>query len=313
MENKEHAASQDKKEKEIREEEEALSRSDLRKKENFGVGGEGEEELKRLSLQAKIHKAQYFNSVILGFILVIIAALLLQGYFFFASLSDFAKNNTVKISSTISNIESASKALEQSAKAVQQVSEAQNKLLVDPETQKGIAVLLRQADDVARTVKKVNIILDKVNSDILPSANKTLVATTNTINQAGATLVQTEKSIRILTAKGEIILDSSNTSIIALQAILGHPRMQSIVDNLANTTEQSTEVLRNLDISAKEVNRAIPELLESVKSVANNTDLSGKEVTKFLQGINKPMSKKEKLGRLLLETIIKSSPVLLKR
>lgn len=260
-----------------------------------------------------LYYSQLINSIILTFFLVIISAIGIKGYILVDSANIFLGNNQDKIASTIGNIESSSKALEQSAKAVQAVSESQNKLLLDPKTQEGIAVLLRQADDVARSVKKVNIILDNIQRETLPSVNTTIKSTDKTINQATATLKQTEVSIARLTEKGEIVLDSSNVSIRELQTILAMPQLKTIVENVAKTTEQSTEVLKDLDLSAKEINLAIPELLNSVKSIANNTDLSGKEVTRFLEALNKPLTKKQKLAKLLIQAIVQSSPVLLKR
>ena len=260
-----------------------------------------------------LYYSQLLNSVILGFFLVIISAIGVKVYFLVNSVDGFLVENQGKISSTLTSIESGSKALEQSAKAVQAVSEAQNKLITDQKTQEGIAVLLRQADDLARTVKKVNITLDKVNNEILPNTNKTLVASANTINQAGTTLRQTEKSIASLTLKGEIILDSSNSSIIELQALLAQPNLRLIVDNLTVSSAASIDTVKQLNVSVAEINKALPELLAKINEIGNNTDLSGKEITKFLGGLNTPQSKKEKSFRFLLETVIKSSPVLLRR
>jgi uncharacterized protein YukE len=296
------------------EQKERLSPSDCaagvtRKEKNLASG----EEKKAASANRYLYYSQLFNSVVLGFLLVVLSAISLKGYFFFGSLEDFAVINSKKITQTISNVETSSKALEQSAKAVQQVSEAQNKILTDSKTQENIAVLLRQADDLARLVKNANIALNQVNREVLPSANRALDASTNTINQAGATLRQTETTIRVLTAKGEIILDSSNASIRALEAILAQPNLKVIIDNLAATSGESIETVKQLNISAEEINKALPELVAKVKAIGDNTDLSGKEITTFLNSLNKPLSKKQKAFRFILETVIKSSPVLLKR
>lgn len=272
-----------------------------------------EEERALRALKRKIYSAQYFNSVLFGFILVIVAAIAVQSFFTLNSFNDFLSSNQSKISNTLTSVEGASKALEQSSKAVQEVSEAQNKLLTDVKTQENIGVLLRQADDVARLVKNANIALNQVNREILPSANKALDASTNTINQAGAALKQTETTIRVFTSKGEIILDSSNESIRALEAILQQPNLKVIVDNLAATSAQSIETVRQLNISAEEINKALPELLTKLNNIGNNTDLTGKEITTFLQGVNKPKTRKQKLFRALIQALIISAPYLSNR
>ena len=247
-----------------------------------------------------------FIGFCLGIALIFVSWLCFEGVRLLQTSRQLITNNQEQLTSTVKNINSASKALEQSSLAVKEVSEAQQKLLTDKKTQDGIALLLRQGNDLAHTVTKVNVILDKVNRETIPKVNTTLDSTNTIINTSNDVVIK-------LANRTELILKDTDLAVRDLRQLLTDPNVKRAIEGLADTSEAASRSAFHIQVTAQEIQAAIPELIKSFQSVANNADLSSQEVTTFLTGLNKPLTRKQKVFRFVLEAVIKSSPALLRR
>ncbi|MFY9226070.1 MAG: hypothetical protein WAQ98_25560 [Blastocatellia bacterium] len=204
------------------------------------------------------------------------------------------------------HLSNASDSLSKSSQSVQKLSESQQKILTDKKTQDGIALLLRQGNDLAFTVTKVNTTLDKVNRELLPQITSTFKAGEETLNQ-------TTKTIQLLGSKGEILLTSTDKRLEELSQLLTDRKIQELLSNITDTSKAIKSTSIQIDATAKEVNTAIPELIAQLKAISHNVDDGTKEISTFLAGLNKPETKKQKLFRYLVQAAVIAVPYTLRK
>lgn len=219
---------------------------------------------------------------------------------------DLLALNKQQITSTLKNINDASAEVKTSAIAVRESSQAQRDLFTNKKTLEGIGLLLRQGNDLARTVDKVNIGLDKINNVAIPQA-------VYTFSSAQQMFEQGREKIDLLGNRAATVLTTTDENLQELHALLADPNVKKALAGIAETTDQASLAAFHVQVTAKEIQSAVPELIEAFQAVANNADQSSEEVKIFLTGLNKPLTKKQKIFRFLTEAIIKSSPALLRR
>ncbi len=253
-----------------------------------------------------MEKLKLVLGFLLGILLIILCWVTVEAVFLVRDTRQLIKSNQSQIASTLNNINSASAAISKSAIAVQQSSEAQRDLLTNKKTLEGIGLLLRQGNDLARTVDKVNIGLDKVNNLVIPQAVYTFAS-------AQQTFEETREKIDLLGNKAATVLDTTDENLQRLHELLADPNVKKALQGIAETSNNASLAAFHVQVTAQEVQSAIPELIKSFQAVANNADQSSEEVKIFLTGLNKPLTKKQKIFRFLTEAVIKSSPALLRR
>ena len=213
---------------------------------------------------------------------------------------------TKKVNPVLQDLQTASREVANSAKDLADTSKAQKELLTNEKTQRAIGLFLRSGDDLNRTVKKVNIALDQINYDTIPKFNNTLDSTDNIINTSNKIIIK-------LADKTELILDDTDQAVRELNSLLADPNIRRAIEGVALAASATGHTAIAVEVTAEEVKAAIPELVNNIKSVGNNADLSSKEVLQFLTGLNKPLTRKQKLFKFILEAFVKSSPVILRR
>lgn len=275
----------------------------------------------------KLYRIHYydFRNAAYGFILVMIGVLLVQLNVMIEGLSkklDKTLTNVNSLSLTLNDkvdkilvkTESTMTSIDAAANEFKKVSEAQSVIYTDPETIKGIKVFLRSADDFSRIVDNVLDSSRIVKKDLLPntnnlliSANGTLLESTKTIRIAGETIAEVSKD-------GRTVLNESSLAIKQLRTLLEDPKIKEAIAQAVEIEKQSVMLIANGNEILKDLDEnTLPSLVSNLKAVGNNTEQSSNEVLTFLKGLNKPTSKKEKIARFFLESLLKSAPVLLRR
>lgn len=216
--------------------------------------------------------------------------------------------NTIapKLETTAQNLSNASTCLAKSSAAVEKVSTAEANLLTNEKTAAKIGVLVRKADNIARIVDDVEKIVDQVNQDTVPKANKAIEASTDTLNSATSLLKTTDKSV------ADIAL-MMGKDLEELRQLLADEHLKQLLANITATSEEVNKTSQHIDATTEEVQKAIPELIAELKAISHHTDDSTGEIATFLAGLNKPLSKKQKLYRALVQAAAIAAPAVLRR
>lgn len=215
------------------------------------------------------------------------------------SVEELIKEAKPKINNSLDHVEKA-------AGAVEKVSNAQAQLLLNEKTATKIGVLVRKADNLARFIDHIESISEQLDFLTIMKVNNAIDASTKALQSVDSLVISTDKNLNTLS--GIAIKD-----LEYLSQLLRDEKLKSIISNLEQTSSQIKETSKNINITSQEIREAMPELLQKIEKILSNTDQSGEEINKFLQTLNKPQSKKEKVFRFIIESLIKSSPVLLRR
>lgn len=253
-----------------------------------------------------MEKIKAFIGFGLGVFLIVASCVAISLALLVQDARDLININKQQITSTLKNINDASAEVKTSAIAVRESSQAQRDLFTNKKTLDGIALLLRQGNDLARTVDKVNIGLDKINNLAIPQA-------VYTMSSAQQMFEEGREKIDSLGNKAATVLDTTDENLQQLHELLADPNVKKALQGIAETTNNTSLAAFHVQVTAQEIQSAIPELIKSFQAVANNADQSSEEVKIFLTGLNKPLTKKQKVFRFLTEAVIKSSPALLRR
>lgn len=210
------------------------------------------------------------------------------------------------VTATLSNVNRASVSLAHS-------SEAQEKLFTDKKTLQGIAVLARKADDLARLIDKGNNIADQVNRETLPEVTKTIAQGRATL-QAGETV--------LITTNGQIagLGEKAQADLNAIRVLLEDPNIKGLFANLNTGTAKANTTLDKTNLTLADIQEAIPALRSQLEAILSNTtgvtgntkDLTG-EMAVFMRGVNKPLTKKQKALKYLIQILTIAAPVAVKR
>lgn len=210
------------------------------------------------------------------------------------------------LTATLANVESSSRAVAASAAALQASAEQQHEILSRREVQRSIMLAAQSGDDLARGVKKFNHLLDLVNGETMPRVNETIDSSRETIDS-------TNVAVSTLSARGAAVADNLDGAVAELRARLADPAIARLLAGLAETSEQSAAMLRELQVTDAEVRAAIPELLANFNRLTSESGRLSKESADFIAGLNKPTTKKQKLFRILLQVGAAALPGLVQR
>lgn len=211
-----------------------------------------------------------------------------------------------KIETTAQNLSNASNALAKSSTAVEKVSEAQAKLLTNEKTATKIGVLVRKADNVARIIDRVESIVNQVDDETLPKANKAIDYSAEAVQTTITLLQTTDRSVNDLSKL-------AGQDLEALRQLLEDENLKRLLGNLADTSASVKRTAEHVEVTADEVKQAIPELIAELKAISRHVDSGTGEVATFLAGLNKPLSRKQKLYRALIQAAIIAAPTIIRR
>lgn len=157
-----------------------------------------------------------------------------------------------------------------------------------------------------KSISLFNSNLQRIQSDTLPAVNNTARSFEGLGN--ASTLAVQRFSIQ-----SEVLMDNSNELVREVKALLKDPRISEILTNAVDTTENIDSLTEQMTVTNEEINKALPELLKQLQAISSNTAGATKETHEFIKALNKPRTKKERVLRFILESVLKSSPVLLGR
>lgn len=163
--------------------------------------------------------------------------------------------------------------------------------LSDPKTQRGIGLLLRSGDDLARLIKKANVVLEGLNDAIRTTStnvNERLVEhailaidrTSDSVNDKA--LAELERTLKASTAAiGDTANAIKNTSVRlddTWQGIQGSvrgieerirdPRFNLIIGNINEATAHANTSLMHIEMKTKELTKPVAWIWRGLKSGA---------------------------------------------
>jgi hypothetical protein len=224
-----------------------------------------------------------------------------------------AHKSSPSVIEAASNLKTASENLKGSSEDIKSIT-SDGKAVVsiirkeqeDPQATRSRRLAFQTGDDISRLIKKGNHIADLLIDESLPKTNRVL-------DNTGDLLKTSEDTIAKLGEKGELVLDETKKAVKEFYELLKDPYIRILIANAAELLKTSNSTLEKLGITIDDVNHYFPEFLQKFNGIAGNGEKSTAEIAKFLQSLNKPVSKKEKVFRFILESLIKSSPALLRR
>lgn len=227
-----------------------------------------------------------------GILIIVLIWVSVEGALFLRAL----RTDTHRI---LSQVEATTQTVSRSAEALRQTAERQQAQFDDPRTQRSLGLLLRTGDDLNRTVKKINTTLDLLNRQTIPAFNQTLELT-------NATIIQCSDGVTL-------VLSDADAAVRELRAVLANPDLARSLAGLADTAESAAQVAKEVDATSAEIRHAIPELLAEIQAVAHNSTRTTNEIAVFLERLNKPESKKAKLFRWILQSLLVAAPYAARR
>lgn len=265
------------------------------------------------------------RNILLGFILVILGFFLIELSLLVLDIRDLVKSNSANITKLVSTVnskidsiltktDSTMSSVDDAAKEVKRVSKAQADIYTDEKTLKGIQTALRSADDFSRIADNLLDTSRLIKRDLIPNTNTLILTANGTLEQSTKTIRIAGESIAGVGKDGSLLINESSETIKQLRTLLEDPNIKEAIAQAVEIEKQSVMLIANGNSMLKDIDEnTLPALVANLKAVGNNTEKSTDEVLTFLKGINKPQSKKERFFKFLLESLLKSSPVLLKR
>ena len=163
--------------------------------------------------------------------------------------------------------------------------------LLDPKTQRGIGLLLRSGDDLARLIKRSNIVLEGLNDAIRTTStniNARLVEhailaidrTSDSVNDKA--LAELERTLKASTAAigdtanaikdTSVRLDSTwkdvQGSVRGIEERIRDPRFDLIIGNINEATAHANASLMHIEMKTKELTRPVSWIWRGLKSGA---------------------------------------------
>lgn len=254
-----------------------------------------------------------FIGIGLGFFLVMLCFLAIKTVFLVESATDTVKETKNTIQEAKKFIQEAKPETISTLKSINKSTSENAEILARPEVQRGIKLFAQSGDDWARLPANLNGAIHELRQATLPRANNLIDSGKSLADQGTKTLEAAEKVELTLDKKLDKLSDIAAKDLEQLSQLLTDPKLNELLGNITQTSLSIKNTANNVDISTRDVQKAIPQLLEELTQISKHTDDSSKEIAKFLKTLNKPVSKKEKVFKYILEALIKSSPSLLRR
>lgn len=215
---------------------------------------------------------------------------------FFLTLTFLVWNSTARIDLLFSKAEKSMDTIQKTSESLQFTADAQKALLQDREVRRSIQLLAQSGDNWSRLPVKIGTTLDQINQETIPRINKTL----ESIDGIAITLMDGTK----------ILLTEADEGFKELRAFLKSPELQTALRTGLQTIDEINTLAQETSATAADLRAAIPELVTLLNGTMKNTEASTYEIATFLHRINKPLTKKEKLFKVLLYAVTLGAPVI---
>lgn len=204
-----------------------------------------------------------------------------------------------KITATLDHVQSAASSLQASA-------DQQREILSRPRVQRSIMLLAQSGDDINRGVKKLNSILDLVDQSSLPRIDALLDSTRETVDS-------TNVAVSTISAQSAAMVTGMDGMISDIRSRIQDPNITRLIIASTNLTEAGTETLTGLNASREEITEAHVELMGKLGSAVDQYGRLGSEGADFVHGLNKPVTRKQKIMRALITAAAIAAPYAVRR
>ena len=249
----------------------------------------------------------------LGFFLVMLSFLTLKTVFLVESATKTVEETTKTVQAAKNLIDEAKPKTIDTLESLRSSAEEQKSILQRKEVQRSITLLAQSGDDWARLPINLNTMIREFRSNTLPNANVALGETKSLLEEGTKTLSSANTVLQTADKNLETLTKLAGANLEELRQLLADESIKQLLGNLADTTNSVKTSAIEVEASSAEIRKAIPELVTELKNISHHIDDGTAETTNFIKGLNKPQSKKEKVFRFLVESILKSSPALLRR
>jgi len=226
---------------------------------------------------------EYLQKALLCLLLAVFSAVGVKLYIILAEVQKAVKSTTSQAQQAITEAQAG-------IVKWQEYSELLKAQADDPQGKRGVGLLLRSGDDLARTIKKANVTIDnlniaitetrestrkvltsadvaisnadqRINSELLPAATMAIMQTVEAVNEVSDSIKPiTDQIIENLTA--------SRRAIEALEARVKDPQYDAIIRNISAATASASETLFHVERKTKELTRPISWIWRGVRGAA---------------------------------------------
>lgn len=223
-------------------------------------------------------------------------ALSVQLFLWVELLREITETQSVKVSTTLDGlnasvveVKASMEALRRSSEATEGFARLQFDKLNDPKTQESIGIGLRSLRELGPIANNLRTITSEAKP--IPGAILGLLA------DCRHAIIQTNDNT-------QLVLQSTDLAVRDIHRILSNPAYEEALSKLPPLLDNIGVTITHVDASQAEVLSALTDLLIGLKSTVAEGENSVAEVTRLLQRINQPLSKKEKLINILLRVIL---------
>lgn len=191
--------------------------------------------------------------------------------------------------------------LQSTASALEKVSNTEAAILTDPANIKQINNLLNKFQS---TVSHIDSTTQQIDLVLLPHINKTIddlhepITNLNLMIQASTiTIEDTHQAILKLSQSAVADLDD-------IHKLLSDERLSALLNKTLAISDNVLITSENIKITSKDLEEALKDMKIQLHSIAQNINTFTEQGAIYLTGINKPLTKKQKIIRLLLTTLL---------
>ncbi len=253
-------------------------------------------------------KLKNFIGFCLGLFLIFLSWCVYKGSLFLESAQGAADSAKELAQSAKVLVDEAKPKVNSTLDSVQTSADQQKKLLERPEVQRSIALFAQSGDDWARLPKNLNIMIHEIRQETLPGANATLDSSKSLLDQGTKTLQSADTVLLTTNTKLEKLTDIAEQDLDDIHKLLSDPNIKTLLANFVNASESVKEIAKDLELSSEEIKQNLPQLLDELKSILENIDKSTQETSVFIASLNKPLTKKQKLLKALIQVAIIAAP-----
>lgn len=195
----------------------------------------------------------------------------------------------LKSAPTLSNIQSASQAIQSSA-------EIQARIATTKQNTDGLQFYMRAGKEFYRFSLNLNNTLDKLQTAVDNSNNILTQVNEKTIPNVTLMIDRANNAITLIADDGDKVLKQSKITLEDIHKLLTDKDIQASISNIAAITD-------HVKITVDDIQQATPEIISEYENLMKHTGGVSEQVEVAFKRFNKPVSKAQKILGYMLQVV----------